>query len=275
MSSDFEPFRLEALETLAQIIGDNYSGSEITRLFHRSGYSDITHDGGTKWRFVAANFDVLQKRGGGTPNHVLKVIQTACNPQGWINKREAFERLLRSVNDVLAFYSLRVKDDGSLSRTNERAATVRHSKTPDEIAFEARTFHPQVVKHGRSHFCRGAYFHAVFECCKAFDTAVRDNTKSTKSGQPLMSEALSLTGQLKLNSQQTQSEKDEQQGIMYLCMGLMNAVRNPQAHEPELNWPMSRDDAFDVLALISFLFRKLGNAVIVLPGTSAAMGVQL
>lgn len=90
-----------------------------------------------------------------------------------------------------------------------------------------------------------------------------------------MSEALNLNGLLKLNSQKSQSEKDEQQGIMYLCMGLTNAVRNPQAHEPELNWPMTRDDALDVLALISFLFRKLENAVVFDAGTRTAHKVNL
>ncbi len=89
-----------------------------------------------------------------------------------------------------------------------------------------------------------------------------------------MSEALSLGGPVKLNSQTSQSEKDEQQGIMFLCMGLMNAVRNPQAHEPELNWPTSREDALDVLALISFLFRKLENAVVYVPGTPSIKRLQ-
>ena len=84
-----------------------------------------------------------------------------------------------------------------------------------------------------------------------------------------------MNGPIKLNSQRTQSERDEQQGVMYLCMGLMNAVRNPQAHEPELNWPMSREDALDVLALVSFLFRKLERAVVVKPGTAAARKVTL
>lgn len=275
MSKDLQPFLPEAIETLAQIVGDNYTGSEITRLFQRSGYPDIAHDGGTKWRFVAAVFQQLQTIANGKPHGVLKVIQTACNPQGWIAKRERFEKFLSSVNSVLEFYGLRAADDGILRSTSKQATTVRHTKTHDEISFDGRSFHPQVVRHGRSHFCRGAYFHAVFECCKAFDMAVRDNTHIAKSGQPLMSEALNLNGPLKLNSQRNQSEKDEQQGIMYLCMGLMNAVRNPQAHEPELNWPMAREDALDVLALISFLFRKLENAVVFTPATTPAIKVQL
>jgi hypothetical protein len=61
---------------------------------------------------------------------------------------------------------------------------------------------------------------------------------------------------------------------MYLCMGLMNAVRTPQAHEPELHWPMSREDTLDVLALLSFLFRKLAAAVIVGPAGTSLIQVQ-
>jgi uncharacterized protein (TIGR02391 family) len=275
MSKDLGPFRLEALEALAQIVGENYTGSEISRLFHRSGYPDIVHDGGTKWRFVVAAFEQLQAKGGGTPHGVLKVIQTAGNPQGWIGQRERFEGFLRAVNSVLEFYGLRLADDGTLVRTTEHAKTVRHGKSPDENAFDSRTFHPQVIRHGRTHFCRGGYFHAVFECCKALDAAVRENTHIAKAGQPLMAEALNANGPLKLNSQRTQSERDEQQGIMYLCMGLMNAVRNPQAHEPELNWPMTREDALDVMALVSFLFRKLEAGIVFPAGATSGVRVRL
>jgi len=73
--------------------------------------------------------------------------------------------------------------------------------------------------------------------------------------------ALSLSGTLKLNSQQTQTEINEQEGIMHLCKGLMRAIRNPEAHEPQLDWPLDQQDALDVLSLISFLYRKIETAV--------------
>ena len=276
MTEQLQPFQSEALDTLAQVIGGHFTGSEITKLFRRSGFSDVVHDGGTKWRFVASTFTELQARGKGTPNGVLQVLKTAGNPQGWIGHRDQYDQFLRSINAVLAFYSLQLDDKGALLQTAEKVTTVRSGKNEDEASFEDRGFHPEIVKHGRSHFCRGAYFHAVFECCKAFDTAIRNNSGSTKSGPPLMSEALNLSGPIKFNSQQKQSEKDEQQGVMYLCMGLMNAVRNPQAHEPELNWPMAREDALDVLALVSFLYRKLEHAVVVgQDGTGTARKVTL
>ncbi len=275
MTAELQAFGLEAIEMLSQTIGDHFTGSEITRLFRGSGYPEFVHDQSTKWRFVANAFEQLQASAGNKPHHVLKVIQTASNPQGWIRNREGFEKFLSTVNSVLEFYGLRIGDDGLLQETANKAVTVRHAKSPDELAIDNRGLHPHVIRHARSHFCRGAYFHAVFECCKAFDKAVRDNTGISKSGQPLMSEALNLNGPLKLNSQRTTSEKDEQQGIMYLCMGLMNAARNPQAHEPELNWPMTRDDALDVLGLISFLYRKLENGVVFLPGSTTAAKIQL
>ena len=82
-----------------------------------------------------------------------------------------------------------------------------------------------------------------------------------KHGSELMSAALSLKGPLKLNSQRTETEKNEQEGIMHVCMGLMRAIRNPESHEPELDWPITREDALDILSLISFLYRQIDKTV--------------
>jgi uncharacterized protein (TIGR02391 family) len=260
MSQELGPFSPEALERLAQIIGENYTGSQITSVFSRSGYPEIVHDGGTKWRFVVEALEQLQRRGSNRPQHVIKVLQTICSPQGWIEQRPKYESFLSAINQVLEFYGLQVRDDGTFHTQRERASTVRHTKGADERAFDDRGFHPMVIKHGKSHFSRGAFFHAVFEVCKAFDAEVKTKSGFDEHGQSLMGKALSLSGPLKINSQRSQSERDEQDGIKFLCMGLMNAVRNPQAHEPELSWPMSKDDALDVLALTSFLFRKIESA---------------
>jgi uncharacterized protein (TIGR02391 family) len=272
MASDASVQQLngEAIERLAQIIGDHYTGSEITRLLHRCGHTDISHDGGTKWRFVATVFDGLQRRDR-SPNVVLAIVKRAGAPEGWIGRREQFDGFLGTANAVLEFYGVKLTEEGKLLRTGRAATTVARGKSEDQTSFDERKFHASILKHSRAHFYRGAYFHAVFEACKALDTSVRQATQSEKSGQPLMTEALSLNGKVKMNSQRSGSERDEQQGVMYLCMGLMSAVRNPQAHEPELHWPMSREDALDVLAVISFLFRKLEGAMVVSSGSATQM----
>jgi len=43
-------------------------------------------------------------------------------------------------------------------------------------------------------------------------------------------------------------------------MGLFGAVRNPTAHAPKVTWPMTEQDALDVLSLVSFVHRKLDSA---------------
>ena len=258
------PFKPEALDRLAHVITGNYRNEdEIIRLFERAGFSDVLDRDETDSQTIAKVLQAFQKGAKGNPYFVLQVIKTMCNPQGYIGQPERFERVRGQVNDVLGWYGLEVTETGEGRRMPERVTRLRPAKTPDEVAFDGRAFHTQVVEHSREHFRRGAYFPAVFECCKAFDAAVRKNTGIDKSGQALMSEALSLNGPLKVNSQSSQSEKDQQQGIMFLCMGLMSAVRNPQGHEPERDWPMTREDALDVLTLVSFLFRKLENSVVV------------
>lgn len=56
---------------------------------------------------------------------------------------------------------------------------------------------------------------------------------------------------------QTETEKNIQDGYRFLAAGLMAAIRNPTAHEPALSMPMGRQEALEILGLISYLFRQL------------------
>ena len=58
----------------------------------------------------------------------------------------------------------------------------------------------------------------------------------------------------------TESAKSEQKGFANLLIGLFGAVRNPLAHAPKTTWPMSEQDALDILTLISLVHRKLDHA---------------
>ena len=46
-----------------------------------------------------------------------------------------------------------------------------------------------------------------------------------------------------------------------LYMNLMRTILNPESHEPELDWPITREDALDILSLISFLYRQVDKKV--------------
>ncbi|WP_222846444.1 TIGR02391 family protein [Pontiella sulfatireligans] len=68
-------------------------------------------------------------------------------------------------------------------------------------------------------------------------------------------------GVLKITPCQSETDCNVQNGVKFLSAGLMQAIRNPTAHEPALDWPIEKNDCLDLLSFISFLFRKLDEAV--------------
>lgn len=132
----------------------------------------------------------------------------------------------------------------------------------DELdLFLGRQFHSEVNKHCRDLFLQGNYFHAVFEAAKAYNYSVKGKAQSDKDGFGLMMDVLSVnTGVLKITKCVTETDKNVQDGIKFLSSGLMQAIRNPTAHEPANTWPISKQDCLDILSFISFLFRQLDNA---------------
>lgn len=170
--------------------------------------------------------------------------------------------MVGAVNETLSHYGMRVeRTNGKVLIDQTVTPQVRSASSPEAKTFDARQFHPTVRSHARDLFVAGDHYHAVFECCKAFDVTVRTKAQSGKHGAELMAAAFSRTGVLKLNSQRTETELNEQEGYLHLCMGLMRAIRNPVSHEPEKDWPMSQGDALDMLSLLSYLFRQLDKAI--------------
>lgn len=132
----------------------------------------------------------------------------------------------------------------------------------DEPEFSARGFHTEVFKHSRALFLQGHYFHAVFESAKAYNKSVRDKARSTKDGQALMLDVWGFDkGVLKVTPCVTDTDRNVQDGIKFLSAGLMQAIRNPTAHEPAVDWPINKEDALDILSFISFLWRQLDKAI--------------
>ena len=127
--------------------------------------------------------------------------------------------------------------------------------------FLNRGFHEEVHKHSRRLFLQGNYFHAVFEAAKAYNRAVKDKSRSEKDGFQLMMDVFnSSSGVLKVTKCETETDRNVQDGIKFLSAGLMQAIRNPTAHEPAVMWPITKQDCLDILSFISFLFRQLDKA---------------
>ena len=103
---------------------------------------------------------------------------------------------------------------------------------------------------------------AVFEAVKGLAQRIRDLSGLGSDGGELITEAFSVKSPIiAFNSLQTETERSEQKGIANLMIGLFGAIRNPTAHAPKITWAMPEQDAIDVFALVSFIHRKLDNAV--------------
>ncbi len=98
--------------------------------------------------------------------------------------------------------------------------------------FDKMQLHPKVIEASRELFKDGHYRDAIYRAFVEVNNFVKGKANSQLDGRKLMSTVFSLDNPIiKLNSLKTQSDKDEQEGFMFLFMGAMEGIRNPKAHE--------------------------------------------
>ena len=258
-------FEDSVLQMVCQILGDVMTGTEMTPLLARLNIPDP--GAGTKWRRLHDALAQCQRRHA-VGNHVVQVIHEAMAPVRFAGKAHEFDEARSQLNVVLAFASYTIGEDGklrpahavaSLSDAEQRAGRLRAELT-------RRRVHPDVLKACRAELLQDNYFHAVLEATKSVAEKIRQRTKLGTDGYRLVDEAFALASGspvLAFNSLRTASEKSEHLGLMNLMKGAFSAFRNPAAHEPKDRWPVSEEDALDLLSIASLLHRRLDGAVLV------------
>lgn len=128
-----------------------------------------------------------------------------------------------------------------------------------------RGVHHDVLTFCGAELIQSNYFHAVFEATKSVADKIRVRSGLTGDGAALVDQAFGL-GQtgipfLALNSLQTDTERDEQKGLMNLIKGMFAAFRNVTAHAPKISWTVTEQDALDLLTIASLIHRRLDSAV--------------
>ncbi|USX13263.1 TIGR02391 family protein [Oxalobacteraceae bacterium OTU3CAMAD1] len=122
-------------------------------------------------------------------------------------------------------------------------------------ALENLHLHPHIADASVDLFKGGHYANAVEDACKVLDLLVKMKSKRDLSGTELMQIAFSPKAPvLRFNEQQNDSEKSEQQGMMYLYAGAMLAFRNPRAHGLLTDDPV---EALEIIGFVNFLAKSL------------------
>ena len=108
-------------------------------------------------------------------------------------------------------------------------------------------------------FDNGHYAQATFEAYKFVDKQIQRHAKLSKSGFPLMMEALGgANPNVRLTPMLTISQQDEQKGFQFIFAGAVLAIRNPRGHEYAVG--DDPDLCLDHLLLASLLLRRLAEA---------------
>ena len=250
-----------SVESLAKLLGDCGSGSDISRVLSNLDMDDQS-EGCTKWRRLYRLFLDLQEHDR-CANRVLAFIQSFLTPARFVGRNDKFEWHRITLNTVLAFSGLEYGADGKF-RTRPAAATLteadRRARTI-QSKFQGRRIHPEVLKYCKAELMQDNYFHAVFEASKGLAQRIRDKAGVDGDGARLVDRVFSVEQPiLALNTLRTETERTEHKGFTSLLKGCFAAVRNPLAHEPKIMWD-GEDDAADYFTLLSLLNRKLDDCI--------------
>lgn len=197
--------------------------------------------------------------------HILEFIRQAMAPARYARDAGRYEPMRSNLNRALAFAGLFVDETGKLCSTARATTLPKAQRRANDLRrdLEGRGVHPDVLAFCRAELLADNYFHAVLEAAKSVAAKLRDRTGLVEDGNALVDRALGGDSpMIAINAQRTPSERSEQSGFANLVRGMFGMFRNPTAHEARIDWPMTKDDAEDLLTLVSMIHRRLDTASI-------------
>ena len=230
-------FEEGSVESLAKLLGECGSGSDITRVLSSLSMNDHS-EGYTKWRRLNQLFLNLQEHDR-CANRVLIFVQSFLAPTPFVGRNDEFEQHRTELNTILAFSGLEYGADGKF-RPRPAAATLTEAETRAraiQSKFQGRRIYPEVLKYCKAELMQDNYFHAVFEASKGLAQRIRDKSGIDGDGASLVDRVFSVDQPiLAFNTLLTATEKSEHKGFASLLRGCFAAVRNPLAPEPKIMW---------------------------------------
>jgi len=142
--------------------------------------------------------------------------------------------------------------NGLIARLSEKKEDLEGGERPRPLTyFNKLNLHPRIRDVAEERFLDAYYWDAVFAASKALVNYVKEKSGSDKDGTKLMFEVFSRSNPvLAFNELASQTDGDEQEGIMHLFVGAALAIRNPGGHSfPE----GSEQRALEYISFLSML----------------------
>jgi uncharacterized protein (TIGR02391 family) len=257
-------FTQSQLQAIADALGDTsegLTGSEIGHLLATNKMSDPSSEMTKRHRLYnsfAHSQNARQDRLG-----ILAFIRKSMRPELYARSPERYEPMRANLNRALAFAGLAVKASGELDEVEQARTLTEAQRRAAELRtdLEVRKVHPDVLRFCREELLVDNYFHAVLEAAKSVADKLRARSALTDDGAALVDRALGGDSpMIAINALSTESEKSEQRGFANLVKGTFGMFRNTTAHAPKINWALNREDAEEVLTLLSMIHKRLDAA---------------
>lgn len=252
------------LEAIARALGDTtdgLTGSEIAFLLAASQIEDKDPTATKRIRLYnafAADQNSRQDR-----RHILAFIRKSMKPERYLADPIRFESMRLHLNQALLFAGLTVDQSGALDEVNQVQTISEAKKRANDLRADMvkRTVHEDVLKFCREELLVDNYFHAVLEAVKSVMDKLRNKSGISEDGAALIDRALGGEWpKVRINAMSSDSERSEQKGFANLLRGIASMFRNTTAHEARIHWAMSKDDAEDLLSMVSLVHRRLDKA---------------
>jgi uncharacterized protein (TIGR02391 family) len=257
-------FSQSELEAIAAALGDTsegLTGSEIGHLLATLRMADPT-PGTTKWKRLHNAF-VERQNYSQNRRAVMEFIRQALKPERYAKCPERFEPLRANVNRALSFSALGVNAAGQVYAVDRAETLTQAERRADELRADLRMrgVHLDVLRFCRAELVADNYFHAVLEATKSIADKLRTKSGLNEDGAKLVDATLcGLPPRIAINDLVTESQRSEQSGFANLVKGVFGMFRNPTAHEARVLWGMSKQDAEDLLSIVSLIHRRLDAA---------------
>lgn len=256
------PLPQGVLEAISKTLGDTsdgLKGSEIKYFLEQSKITDVNPEF-TKWKRIYNAFVEFQNANH-CSNNILTFIKNVMQPSRY-KDRNIFEEKRKSINETLSYVGYELQPNGRFKHVNP-ANTISEAKQRVDKLIESlkhRNAHMEIFKYCTVELLDNNYFHAVFEACKGLFDRIRNMSDNEKDSTKLVQEVFGGTPLLIINSYSNKQEKDEQKGFQSILEGICYMFRNPEAHQPKIEWPLDEQDALDIFSLISYCHRRLDKA---------------
>jgi len=256
-------FNQAQIESLAKALGNTETGltnSEIDMLLPTAQMSAQSPD--TKWRRIANAFIASQNKRR-ERNAIMEFMRNALNPSRFLNNPERFEHMRRDLNRALIMCGLSLTEQGKLVPVSNAKSISEARRRANDLRSDmlSRSVHPDVLSFCREELVADNYFHGVQEAVKSVSEKLRKLSGLTDDGAVLVDKT--LCGKppiIAINTLKTDSEYSEQKGFANLVKGTIGMFRNPTAHSPRKLWKMEKEDAADLLSLVSLIHRRLDSS---------------